>query len=182
MDELALAADADRRAHAYLAGIGKRRVFPDAAALAQLAAFDEAFPQHGHAPADVLRLLDESGSPGTVASNDPRYYGFVIGAVLPAAAAAERLMGAWDQCASTFDNSPVAATLEKIAARWVLDALDLPREAAIGFGTSATACTLVCVAAARRALLARKGWDFDNDGLDGAPPVRVVISRWLTSR
>ncbi len=60
MDELALAADADRRAHAYLAGIGKRRVFPDAAALAQLAAFDETFPQHGHAPADVLRLLDES--------------------------------------------------------------------------------------------------------------------------
>ncbi|WP_454829287.1 pyridoxal phosphate-dependent decarboxylase family protein [Paraburkholderia xenovorans] len=176
MDELALAADADRRAHAYLAGIGKRRVFPDAAALAQLAAFDETFPQHGHAPADVLRLLDESGTPATVASNDPRYYGFVIGAVLPAAAAAERLMGAWDQCASTFDNSPVAATLEKIAARWVLDALDLPREAAIGFGTSATACTLVCIAAARRALLARKGWDFDNDGLDGAPPVRVVIS------
>ncbi|RDK01997.1 pyridoxal phosphate-dependent decarboxylase family protein [Paraburkholderia lacunae] len=176
MDELALVADADRRAHAYLAAIGKRRVFPDAAALAQLAAFDEAFPQHGHPPADVLRLLDESGSPGTVASNDPRYYGFVIGAVLPAAAAAERLMGAWDQCASTFDNSPVAATIEKIATRWVLDALDLPREAAIGFGTSATACTLVCIAVARRALLERKGWDFDNDGLNGAPAVRVVIS------
>ena len=176
MDEFTLAADADRRAHAYLAAIGKRRVFPDAAALAQLAAFDEAFPQHGHAPADVLRLLDEHGSPGTVASNDPRYYGFVIGAVLPAAAAAERLMGAWDQCGSTFDNSPVAATIEKIAARWVLDALDLPRDSAIGFGTSATACTLVCIAAARRELLARKGWDFDNDGLAGAPPVRVVIS------
>ncbi|MFM0736902.1 pyridoxal-dependent decarboxylase [Paraburkholderia xenovorans] len=176
MDELALAADADRRAHTYLAGVGTRRVFPDAAALAQLAAFDETLPQHGHPPQDVLRLLDENGSPGTVASNGPRYYGFVIGAVLPAAAAAERLMGAWDQCASTFDNSPVAATIEKIATRWVLDALDLPRESAIGFGTSATACTLVCIAAARRALLDRQGWDFDNDGLFGAPTVRVVIS------
>jgi glutamate/tyrosine decarboxylase-like PLP-dependent enzyme len=34
----------------------------------------------------------------------------------------------------------------------------------------------VCIAAARRALLARKGWDFDGDGLIGAPEVRVVIS------
>ncbi|MGF6773921.1 glutamate/tyrosine decarboxylase-like PLP-dependent enzyme [Paraburkholderia sp. GAS199] len=176
MDELALAADADRRAHAYLAGVATRRVFPEAAALARLADFDEPLPQHGHAAEDTLRLLDESGSPGTVASNGPRYYGFVIGAVLPAAAAAERLMGAWDQCASTFDNSPVAATVEKIATRWVLDVLDLPRESAIGFGTSATACTMVCIAAARRALLDRQGWDFDNDGLFGAPGVRVVIS------
>ncbi|HEY1744269.1 MAG TPA: pyridoxal-dependent decarboxylase, partial [Granulicella sp.] len=91
-------------------------------------------------------------------------------------AAAERLMLSWDQCASSFDNSPIAATLERIAAGWVLEALNLPRESAVGFGTSATACTLVCIAAARRALLARQGWDFDGDGLVGAPEVRVVIS------
>jgi glutamate/tyrosine decarboxylase-like PLP-dependent enzyme len=121
-------------------------------------------------------MLDDIGSPGTVASNGPRYFGFVIGASLPAAAAAERLMLAWDQCASSFDNSPVAATLERVAAGWVLDVLDLPRESAVGFGTSATACTLSCLAAARRSLLARKGWDFDNDGLTGAPEVKVVVS------
>ncbi|TDV26810.1 glutamate/tyrosine decarboxylase-like PLP-dependent enzyme [Paraburkholderia caballeronis] len=176
MDEHALIADADRRAHAYLTSIGKRRVFPDAATLSGLSAFDEPFPEQGKPPSDVLRLLDESGSPATAASNDPRYFGFVIGAALPAAAAAERLMLAWDQCASSFDNSPVAATVERIAARWVLDALDLPRESAVGFGTSATACTLVAIAAARRALLARKGWDYDEDGLIGAPEVKVVIS------
>jgi hypothetical protein len=34
-------------------------------------------------------LLDEKGSPATVATNDPRYSGFVIGAALPAAAAAQ---------------------------------------------------------------------------------------------
>jgi glutamate/tyrosine decarboxylase-like PLP-dependent enzyme len=176
MDELALLADADQRAHDYVAATAKRRVFPDADALAKLSAFDEPLPEHSHPDSDVLRLLDEAGSPATVASNGPRYFGFVIGAALPAAAAAERLMLAWDQCASTFDNSPVAATIERIASRWVLDALDLPRESAVGFGTSATACTLVAIAAARRALLARKGWDFDGDGLIGAPEVRVVIS------
>ncbi|KUZ97800.1 pyridoxal-dependent decarboxylase [Burkholderia ubonensis] len=176
MDELALLADADRRAHAYLTSVDTRRVFPDAAALANLAAFDEPLPAHGKPADDVLRLLDGAGSPATVASNGPNYFGFVIGAALPAAAAAERLMLAWDQCASSFDNSPVAATIERQAARWVVDALDLPRGSAVGFGTSATACTLVAIAAARRALLARKGWDFEGDGLIGAPEVRVVIS------
>lgn len=176
MDELALLGDADQRAHRYLATVAQRRVFPDAAALAGLAAFDEPLPDEGVAPSDTLRLLDEAGSPATAVSNGPNYYGFVIGAALPAAAAAERLMLAWDQCASTFDNSPAAATIERIAGRWVVEALDLPRESAVGFGTSATACTLVAIAAARRALLARKGWDFDSDGLAGAPEVKVVIS------
>ena len=176
MDEDEILADADRRAHNYLISIGKRRVFPDPAALNGLNAFDEPLPEDSTSPLDMLRLLDESGSPATAASNDPRYFGFVVGATLPPAAAAERLMLAWDQCASSFDNSPVAATIERIAARWVLDVLHLPRESAVGFGTSATACTLVAIAAARRALLSRKGWDFDADGLMGAPEVKVVIS------
>ncbi|WP_236209911.1 pyridoxal phosphate-dependent decarboxylase family protein, partial [Pseudomonas tohonis] len=124
----------------------------------------------------ALQLLDELGSPATTASNGGRYFGFVIGATLPAAAAAERLVLAWDQCASSFDNSPAADRIEKAAARWVLESLGLPAESAVGFGTSATACTLACLSAARRALLARKGWDFDGDGLMGAPEVRVVVS------
>lgn len=176
MSELELLADADRRARTYLEGVGQRPVFPMAEALAGLGAFDEAWPDQGLSASDGLKLLDEAGSPATVASNDPRYFGFVIGAALPAAAAAERLMLAWDQCASSFDNSPVAATVEKIAARWVLEALDLPRDSAVGFGTSATACTVTVLAAARRKLLARQGWDFDGDGLNGAPEIRVVVS------
>jgi glutamate/tyrosine decarboxylase-like PLP-dependent enzyme len=176
MDELDLLADANERARRYLESVGTRRVFPDAAALTALEAFDEPLPDQGKPPSDGLRLLDERGSPATAASNDPRYFGFVVGATLPAAAAAERLMLAWDQCASSFDNSPVAATIERIAGRWVVEALNLPRESAVGFGTSATACTLVAIAAARRALLSRRGWDFDADGLIGAPEVKVVIS------
>ena len=65
MDELKLLIDADRRAHDYLGEIGTRRVFPDAAALAGLAAFDEPLPAQGREAADVLRLLDERGSPAS---------------------------------------------------------------------------------------------------------------------
>ncbi|MGG2396923.1 pyridoxal phosphate-dependent decarboxylase family protein [Pseudomonas sp. SH1-B] len=176
MTEHDLLAEADRRALTYLDGIPTRRVFPDAPAIAALAAFDQPLPEQGHAAEQVLRQLDDIGSPATVASNGGRYFGFVIGATLPAAAAAERLVLAWDQCASSFDNSPVADRLEKIAGRWVCQALGLPEQSAVGFGTSATACTLACLCAARRTLLARLGWDFDGDGLLGAPPLRVVLA------
>ena len=177
MTALDLIEDADRRARRYVAATEDQRVFPDDAALAGLAAFDEAFPESGRGPEDTLALLDDAGSPGTVVSNGPNYFGFVIGGTLPAAAAAERMMTAWDQCASSFDNSPVADVIEKTAARWILEALDLPRECAVSFGTSASAGSLACLTAARRTLLQRQGWDFDADGLAGAPEIQVVIPK-----
>lgn len=175
-EERLLLAEADRRALAYFDGIATRPVFPPSSAIEALQAFDEPVPATGYPTDQVLQRLDDIGSPATVASNGPRYFGFVIGATLPAAAAAERLVLAWDQCASSFDNSPVADTLERIAGRWTLELLGLPQDSAVGFGTSATACTLACLSAARRSLLARQGWDFDGDGLAGAPAVRVVVS------
>lgn len=175
MEDLELLADADRRARRYTANAHTQRVFPDAAALAALQAFDEPLPQAGRPPTETLALLDEVGSVATAVSNGPNYFGFVIGASQPVAAAAERMVLAWDQCASAFDNSPVAATLEKIAGRWILDALDLPRDSAVSFGTSASAGSFVCLSTARRCLLARRGWDFDRKGLAGAPAVRVVV-------
>lgn len=84
MDELALIADADRRAARYIASVDTRRVFPDAAAIDALARFTEALPDHGHDPSETLALLDDIGSPATVVSNGPNYYGFVIGASCPA--------------------------------------------------------------------------------------------------
>ncbi|WP_263385745.1 pyridoxal phosphate-dependent decarboxylase family protein [Granulicella arctica] len=174
--ELELLRTADDRAAAYLSQVGKRRVFPSSESLADLVAFEETLPESGHDPFEGLALLDEKGSPATVATNDPRYFGFVIGAALPAAAAAERLMLAWDQSASLSLGSPVAAKVEKVAANWILEILDLPRESAVGFGTSATACTLACIATARRSILERQSWNVDEDGLIGAPEVEVVIS------
>lgn len=176
MQELDLIADADARARTYLATLDSRPPFPDQAARDGLSAFAEPISEHGRDAADTLHLLDLHGSPATTGSNGPRYFGFVIGAALPAASAAERLMLAWDQCASSYDNSPVAATVEKIAGDWLLDVLDLPRESGVGFGTSATACTLTCLSAARRTLLAREGWNFDRDGLHGSPEIKVVVS------
>lgn len=174
-DELTLMAQADARARTYLEGIDTRAPFPDQSARDGRSIFDEAIPDQGKDASETLSLLDDYGSIATTASNGPRYFGFVIDAALPAAAACERLMLAWDQCASSYDNSPVAATIESITARWLLEILDLPRESAVGFGTSATSCTLSCLSAARMELLARQGWDINEQGRNGAPPIRIVI-------
>src|SRR4051812_4258429 len=89
-------ADADERARRYVAGIGHRPVFPSDEAVRNLDHFDEPLPAHGAVDADTLRLLDEYGTPAIVESNGGRYFGFVVGASLPAAAAADRLVLAWD--------------------------------------------------------------------------------------
>ncbi|WP_431259407.1 pyridoxal phosphate-dependent decarboxylase family protein [Roseateles chitinivorans] len=171
-DELALLADAADRAAAYIAGLRDRRVHPDEDAIAGLTRFEEALPTEGRPAEEGLALLDEAGSPATVASNGGRYFGYVVGAALPAAAAADRLLGAWDQSG----GSPAGTVIEEVAARWVLDILDLPAESAVGFGTSASACAVGCLSTARRVLLARAGWSVEEAGLVGAPRVRAVVS------
>ncbi|MEL6869896.1 MAG: aminotransferase class V-fold PLP-dependent enzyme [Pseudomonadota bacterium] len=175
-DELKLLRDADRLAHAYTASTEARRVFPSASDKSALDALAVDLPDQAGDPADTLALLQRYAEPATVTSNGPNYFGFVIGAVLPAAAAADRLVSAWDQCASAHLNSPAVAAIEHIAAGWLLEVLDLPRQSSVGFGTSATACGLACLATARQTLLARRGWDVAQRGLTGAPRIRVVVS------
>ena len=176
-DERALTAEADQRAARYLATLADRRVFPSEDGLAGLAALGGDLPEDPSDALAVLGLLDGAGTPGTVTSNGPNYFGFVVGATLPVAAAAERLALTWDQCASARVNSPTLDAVEKAAGAWLLDVLDLPRHASVGFGTSATACGLACLAAAQTHLLERAGWDVAARGLRGAPPVRLVLPR-----
>ncbi|MCA0928133.1 pyridoxal phosphate-dependent decarboxylase family protein [Ruegeria profundi] len=176
LEEQQLLSDAEARAARYISKVEDMPVFPDSASLQQLARFDEPLPDGAGSAKDTLALLDETGSAATTVSNGPRYFGFVIGATLPVAAAAQRLALAWDQCASSQVNSPVADKIEKVAAQWLLEILDLPRESGVAFGTSATASTLVCLSVARRELLKKCGWDFDAMGLQGAPEIKVVVS------
>ncbi len=174
-DATTLLADAASRAARYLTGLQNRSVAPSPAALSGLTRLALPFPERGLAAERVLALLDEAGSPATLASAGPRFFGFVIGGSLPAALAANVLAAAWDQNAGLRATSPVAAALEDTAITWLLDVLALPSGTGVGFVTCATTANLSGLAAARHALLAREGWNVEANGLSGAPPLRVVL-------
>ncbi|HKT47930.1 MAG TPA: aminotransferase class V-fold PLP-dependent enzyme [Candidatus Acidoferrales bacterium] len=166
---------AAEKAQAYVRDIRSRRVDPDSNALAQLATLREALPEAGTDPARVIELLDRIGSPTTVASTGGRYFGFVIGGALPASTAANWLAAAWDQNAALRVMSPIAAECEEIALAWVKELLGLPRECEGGLVTCATAANFTALVAARHALLARLGWNAEEEGLFGAPPIEVIV-------
>jgi glutamate/tyrosine decarboxylase-like PLP-dependent enzyme len=169
---LKLAAD---RAIRYLGGVGERPVAPSAEAVAGLSTLDMPLPEYASDPATVLRLLDEIGSPATVASAGPRFFGYVIGGVLPASLAANWLASAWDQNTAFADFTPATSMLERVSLGWLVDLLGLPAGTGAGFVTGATAANQTALAAARHAVLERAGWDVESDGLFGAPPVTVIV-------
>ena len=163
------------RAARYMAGLGDRPVAPTATMLARLSELDHALPHEPTDAAEIVRLLDEIGSPATVATAGPRYFGFVTGGALPATVAASWLAAAWDQNAGLAISSPIAARLEEVTTRWLRELFGLPGGTEAGFVTGATMANFSGLAAARHALLERQGWDVEARGLFEAPPLKVVV-------
>lgn len=159
----------------YLEGQPARRPFPAPDAVKGLGRLGFQLPGGPTDPAEVIRLLDEVGSPAAVGNTGGRYFGFVIGGSLPVAVAANWLAAAWDQNAGLKVTSPLAAKLEEVAAEWLLEVLGLPQQAGVGFVTGATMANFCGLAAARHALLRRKGWNVEAQGLYGAPEIRVIV-------
>jgi glutamate/tyrosine decarboxylase-like PLP-dependent enzyme len=172
-----LLAETAVRAARYIAAIGDRKVVPGLEDIARLEALGGPLPENPCEPAEVLALLDDVGSPATVATSGGRYFGFVIGGALPATLATNWLAGAWDQNAAMQVMSPVATKVEEIVCDWTLDLLGLPRTAGIGFVTCTTMANFSGLAAARSALLHRVGWNVEEDGMFEAPPIRVVVGQ-----
>jgi glutamate/tyrosine decarboxylase-like PLP-dependent enzyme len=170
-----LLAETAARAARYIRELDDRPVVPSAESIAHLSSLGGPLPDGPTGPAEVLALLDTVGSPATVATTGGRYFGFVTGGTLPAALAANWLAGAWDQNAAMRVMSPLAAKVEDIVREWTLDLLGLPSNSGVGFVTCTTMANFSGLASARSALLQRSGWKVEEDGLFGAPPIRVVV-------
>jgi glutamate/tyrosine decarboxylase-like PLP-dependent enzyme len=163
------------RAVEFLQGLPERRVHPLATPADLRPLLGDGLPEHGAAASDILGSLVAAGERGAVASAGPRYFGFVIGGSLPAALAADWLTSAWDQNGVLYATSPIASVAESIAAEWLLDLFDLPRDAGVGFTTGCQMANFTGLAAGRRAVLLKRGWDVEQQGLQGAPHVRVLV-------
>jgi glutamate/tyrosine decarboxylase-like PLP-dependent enzyme len=162
-------------ARSYARSIADRRVAPTGKDLDHLKKFQEPFPNTPSEPLHVLRMLDEVGSPATVATTGGRYFGFVTGGSVPASLAANWLAAAWDQNSGLRVMSPIGAELEEVVLGWVCEALGLPSNCEGGLVTCATTANFTALIAARHALLARAGWNVADDGMFGAPPIEVVV-------
>lgn len=134
------------------------------------------FSDHGKDSSDVIESLAELGKRGTVATQGPRYFGFVVGSSLPVATAADWLVSGWDQNAGIHVLAPMAAVIEKVVSRWIRDIAGLAESWDMGFVTGGTAANFTALAAARHYVLKSAGWDVEADGLPGAPPINVIVN------
>jgi glutamate/tyrosine decarboxylase-like PLP-dependent enzyme len=167
--------DAAIRARRYLESLDERAVAPEPTAIAALQRLDEPLPSTPSSAKQVVALLDEVVSPATMAMAGPRFFGFVIGGALPVTVASNWLTTAWDQNAALQVATPGVSAVEQVALRWLLEILGLPSQSAGAFVTGATIANFTALAAARHRVLANAGWDVEEQGMIGAPPVTVLV-------
>ncbi|HEX8154808.1 MAG TPA: pyridoxal-dependent decarboxylase, partial [Thermoanaerobaculia bacterium] len=171
-----LLARAHRHAVDFLRGLPERFVGAPASRDELRAALAVPLTAGGEAGETILDALVAQSHRGVIANAGPRYFGFVIGGSLPPALAADWLVSTWDQNPGLFATSPITSVVEEIAAEWLLDLFDLPRQSGVGFVTGCQMANFTGIAAGRHAVLRDAGWNVEENGLAGAPRVNVVTS------
>ncbi len=157
-------------------GFDDNPVVPGIDAVKNIDQFDEPTPTTGTDALDVIKMLHEIGTPATTLSRSGRFFGFVVGGTLPVAQASSWLTTAWDQNAALTMLGYTAAKLEQVSRKWILDMLDLPPDAAMGFVSGATMAGFTALTSARQKLYKNMGYDLRKSGLKNAPDLRVIVS------
>ncbi len=175
MDERELLRRTAELAADYLESLDSRPVYPSARLGDLLPALDSPLPDGPSEPDHVIEQLVAGMDPGVVASQSGRYFGFVVGASLPAALAADWLVSTWDQNLGLVALGPSAVVVENTAGAWTKSLLGIPDDASFAFVTGCQAAHFTCLAAARHHVLDAAGWDVVEDGLAGAPAITVLV-------
>jgi glutamate/tyrosine decarboxylase-like PLP-dependent enzyme len=154
---------------------------PPARATAELdsptlhARFDEPLPDDGLPVESILAQLDERTAGGLAGSTGGRYFGYVTGASLPAAAIVEAWTAAVDQNVGMWPLGPAAVELEQVTLGWLADLLGYPSSSGY-FGSGATMSNTVGLAVARHWFGRKHGVDVGRDGVRALPPLAVYGS------
>ena len=104
----------------------------------------------------MIALLDEAGSPATMASAGPRFFGFVIGGARRWPWRPTGWPGVGSECRRC-TTARRGGDLEQVALRWLVELFGLPPTRPRGFVTGATMANFSALAAARHAVLTQAG-------------------------
>jgi len=169
-------ARAMHHASEWLEGLDTRPVGATADLATLRARLHLPLPERGMEPARIIDELVIQTAGGHHGSASGRFFAWVIGGSLDSALAADWLTSSWDGNSGMFAVAPASAVVEEVAGAWILELLDLPREASFAFTTGCQMAHFTCLAAARHAVLQRQGWDVALEGLSGAPAIRIFMS------
>jgi glutamate/tyrosine decarboxylase-like PLP-dependent enzyme len=165
-------------AREYLAGLAEAPVRePGSDEAAER--FGGPLPNEGAGTLATIEQLLGEGMEAHVRSAGPRFFHWVIGGSTPAALAADWVASLLDQNAGGWDASPLAARLEDVSIRWLLELFDLPSEWSGVLTTGATTANFTGLAAARQWWGEQHGVDVSESGLSGLPQVPVLSSGFI---
>lgn len=137
---------------------------------------DTKLPENGEDFTTALEKLSSGAKSGLIGNRNPRYFGYVLAGTTPTALAADWLTSIWNQNAQVFNSSPAASIFEEVVASWLLELLSLPSDSSIGFVTGGQMANFTAINIARNAVLEQSGWDFDKNGMQGAPIVSIYCA------
>ena len=162
-------------ARAYLRGVREESNRVAVTQAGVRASLGTVLPEEGEPSEQVIAALIEAARGALSPTAGGRFFAYVIGGTHPASVAAEFLNAAWDDRPGTPLVTPFGCAIDGLVGEWVLELLDLPREASVGVVTGASMGNFLGIVAARHALLERAGWDVEAQGLFGAPPITIII-------
>ena len=162
-------------AKTFLKGLDKRSVAATVDANTLRDRLTRNLPSEGTEPDKVVDELVTALDDGLLGCAGGRFFAWVIGGALPSALAADWLTSTWDQNAALFACSPAASAVEEVAGDWLKELFDLPMESSFGFTTGCQMAHFGALSAARHAVLAKAGWNVNEQGLFGGPKLEVIV-------
>ena len=142
------------------------------------ARFDEPLPEQGVPLESVLAELEDRAAGGLAGGTGGRYFGYVTGAALPAAAIVEAWCAAVDQNVGMWPLGPAAVELEQVTLRWLAELLEFPSASGY-FGSGATMANTIALGVARHWFGKRHGVDVMEQGVRALPELAVYGSEEL---
>lgn len=107
-------------------------------------------------------------------NNHPRFFGWVNSPAAPVSIIASLLSAGLNPSCAGGDHA--AIYLERVVLDWIKLLLGIPGDAMGLLVGGGSAANLIGLAVARHVLLARAGWDIRGRGLNGAPPLAILMT------